>query len=97
MLRELSAVLLEMQASLAPYAGTLAGVAGADGVGAQVRLADASIELPLDLRVVLADGGAQLQADVPRSLDDLHWRDGCSRIRLRLQAWPCEPCEAAAS
>jgi len=87
MLRELSEVLLEMQESLAPFASARGGTTGEF---VQVHLADAFIELPLDLRVVLADSGAQLQADVPRSLNEMHWRDGCSRIRLRLQALPCE-------
>jgi len=48
------------------------------------------LELPLDLRVVFADGGARLDADVPRSLADAHWRDGVSRIRLAIVACPCE-------
>jgi hypothetical protein len=88
MLRELSTVLLEMQESLAPFGDAASGV----------RLHDASLELPLDMRLVIADGGVRLDADVPRSLADLNWRDGASRLRLRIEAmpWPADdPGEAA--
>jgi hypothetical protein len=83
MLRELATVLLEMQESLAPFAVEAPA-------GPRIRLQDAVLELPLDLRVVFADGGARLDADVPRSLADAHWRDGVSRIRLAIVACPCE-------
>jgi len=94
MLRELSTVLIEMQQALAPFtAGALAAGAvradagaGASGGDTRIRLRDATLELPLDLRVVFADGGARLDADVPRSLADSNWRDGTSRLRLRIVA-----------
>lgn len=92
MLRELSTVLLEMQESLAPFAGP----AGEDATP-RIRLQDAVLELPLDLRLVIADGGVRLEADVPRSLADMNWRDGASRLRLRIEAmpWPDDaPAEA---
>jgi len=88
MLRELSTVLVEMQEALAPF------VAGADD--ARVRLRDAALELPLDLRVVFADGAPRLDADVPRSLADMNWRDGSSRIRLSLVAEAAPQDEEAA-
>jgi hypothetical protein len=81
MLRELSAVLVEMQEALAPFS-TGTGSTGHAGL----RLRDAMLDLPLDLRVVFADGGPRLEADVPRSLADAHWRDGTSRIRLSIVA-----------
>jgi len=94
MLRELSTVLLEMQEALAPFHGS----ATASDTAPRIRLQDATLELPLDLRVVLADGGARLEADVPRSLADTNWRDGCSRIRLTIQAtaWPEDNLQEAA-
>jgi len=82
MLRELGELLLEMQQSLVPF-----GVAGAEGMP-EIRVRDAQLTLPLDWRVVLADGGPQLQADVPRSSGDLQWRGGPSRLSLRLVAEP---------
>jgi hypothetical protein len=92
MLRELSTVLLEMQDALAPFQGP-----AAPATASRIRLQDATLELPLDLRVVLADGGARLEADVPRSLADANWRAGCSRLRLTIQAvpWPEDDEEAA--
>ena len=80
MLRELSALLLEMQESLLPF-----GVAGVGAVP-EIRVRDAQLTLPLDWRVVLAEGGPQLQADVPRSSGDLQWRGEPSRLSLRLVA-----------
>ena len=92
MLRELSTVLIEMQEALAPFAAdaaTLADAAARPRAGdTRVRLQDATLELPLDLRVVFADGAPRLDADVPRSLADAHWRDGVSRIRLSIVAAP---------
>ncbi len=93
MLRELSTVLLEMQESLAPFGGPVG-----DDTAPRIRLQDAVLELPLDLRLVIADGGVRLEADVPRSLADMNWRDGSSRLRLRIEAmpWPDdEPAEVA--
>ena len=86
MLRELSTVLIEMQEALAPF--TAGADAGAPAGDTRIRLRDATLELPLDLRVVFADGGAHLDADVPRSLADSNWRDGTSRIRLSIVATP---------
>ncbi len=90
MLRELSTVLIEMQEALAPFtAGALAGADASGPAGdTRIRLRDAMLELPLDLRVVFADGGARLDADVPRSLADSNWRDGTSRLRLNIVAAP---------
>ena len=97
MLRELSTVLIEMQEALAPFtAGASPGEDAADG-DTRIRLRDATLELPLDLRVVFADGGARLDADVPRSLADSSWRDGTSRIRLNIVATPAPDAEEFAS
>jgi len=82
MLRELSTLLVEMQEALVPF-----GVAGAGAVP-EIRVRDAQLTLPLDWRVVLADGGPQLHADVPRSSADLNWRGEPSRLSLRLVAEP---------
>lgn len=90
MLRELSTVLIQMQEALAPFTAGAGAGAGADAAtdDTRIRLREATLELPLDLRVVLADGGARLEADVPRSLSDSNWRDGTSRIRLSIVATP---------
>ncbi len=77
MLRELSTVLLELQEALIPLAG---------GANNQVRLHDASLELPLDMRVVFSDGQPQLQADVPRSLQS--WPSAVSTLRIRIEGQP---------
>ena len=82
MLRELSTLLVEMQEALVPF-----GVAGVGAVP-EIRVHDAQLTLPLDWRVVRADGGPQLQADVPRSSADLNWRGEPSRLSLRLVAEP---------
>ena len=82
MLRELSTLLVEMQESLVPF-----GVMGQGGAP-DIRVQVAQLTLPLDWRVVLADGGPQLQADVPRSSADLNWRGEPSRLSLRLVAEP---------
>ena len=99
MLRELSTVLIEMQEALAPFtAGAIAGDdAGGPAGDTRIRLRDALLELPLDLRVVFADGGPRLDADVPRSLSDSNWRDGTSRIRLSIVAVPAPDAEEHAS
>jgi hypothetical protein len=81
MLRELSTVLLELQESLLPF-----GAGSLDETGTQVRLHAAQLVLPLDLRIVLAEGAPQLQADVPRSSADLNWRGEPSRLSLSIVA-----------
>ena len=101
MLRELSTVLIEMQDALAPFtAGAVAlehaqAVADAGAGDTRIRLRDATLELPLDLRVVFADGGARLDADVPRSLSDSNWRDGTSRLHLTIVAVPADDAEVS--
>jgi hypothetical protein len=82
MLRQLSTVLVEMQEALAPF--NVSAQQEAPGI----RLHDANLELPVDLRIVFADGGPLLEADVPRSYADSNWRDGCSHIRLTIAATP---------
>ncbi len=92
MLRELSTLLVEMQESLVPFV-VQEGVAG-QGAAPEIRVRDAQLTLPLDWRVVLADGGPQLQADVPRSSADLHWRCEPSRLSLSLVALAPSPASA---
>lgn len=84
MLRELSTVLEELQESLLPF-----GLSG-QCAAADLRVHEAQLTLPLDWRVVLADGSPQLQADLPRSSADRHWRGEPSRLSLRLVAQALE-------
>ena len=72
MLRDLSIVLTELQDGLTVPA-TRAGV----------RLNAVDMTLPMDMLVVLRDGGCVLLADVPRSFPQNTWRGQGSRLHLR--------------
>lgn len=75
MLRELSTLVLELQEAMLPFGY---------GLDNQVRLHDASLELPVDIRVVFSEGQAQLQADVARSFH--FWPGAVSTLRLRIES-----------
>ena len=77
MLRELHQALTELQASVAPLAS--AAEAG-------VRVATLALTLPLDMVVVLRDGGCVLLADLPRNSADASWHEVPSRLHLTLEA-----------
>jgi hypothetical protein len=79
MLRELHEVVTELQASVAPLAqAALAGV----------RLQALALNLPLNMVLLLRDGGCVLLADVPRNLADAPWNLEPSRLQLTLCATP---------
>ncbi len=80
MRRELATVLDELRDGL---------VQGAAAAG--LRLTSAEMSLPMDLLVVLGDGGLRLLADVPRSHADEPWRGvPVSRLHVRWEAVPAE-------
>jgi hypothetical protein len=81
MLRELHQSLLELQASVVPFAS--AAEAG-------VRVESIALTLPLDMVVVLRDGGCVLLADLPRNSADSSWHEAPSRLQLTLEAVPTE-------
>ncbi len=76
MRRELATVLDELRSGLVQGA-SLAGM----------RLTGVEMTLPMDLLVVLRDGGLRLLADVPRSRTDDPWRlEQRSRLSIRWEA-----------
>jgi hypothetical protein len=76
MRRELSTVLDELRSGLVQSASH-----------AGMRLTGVEMALPMDLLVVLRDGGLTLLADVPRSRCDDPWRnEQVSRLSIRWQA-----------
>jgi hypothetical protein len=78
MRRDLSTVLDELRDGLV-HSATRAGM----------RLTGVEMTLPMDLLVVLRDGGVALLADVPRSRADDPWRDAQgTRLHIRWQALP---------
>ena len=85
MLRELHQSLTELQGSVAPLAS--ASEAG-------VRLSTLVLTLPLDMVVVLRDGGCVLLGDVPRTSADASWQEVPSRLHLTLHALPMEVADA---
>src|SRR5438105_2231141 len=85
MRRELATVLDELRSGL---------VQGAARAG--VRVTGVEMTLPMDVLVVLRDGGLALLADVPRSRADDPWRDvESSRLSIRWQAMSPEEVERA--
>jgi hypothetical protein len=77
MLRDLGTVLEELHDGMTGYA------ARARAPGRAVRIAQAEMSLPMDVRLVLRDGGCALLADVQRSRADAPWReDTPSRLRI---------------
>ncbi len=80
MRRELSIVLDELRSGLVQSAAQ-----------ASMRLTSVEMTLPMDLLVVLRDGGLTLLADVPRSRADDPWRDlQGSRLSICWQALDSE-------
>ena len=79
MLRELHEVICELQSSVAPM--TVAASAG-------LRIDGLELNLPLDMALVLRDGGCTLLADLPRNTADAAWERAPSRLHLTLQATP---------
>ena len=79
MLRELHQSLIELQASVVQLAS--AAEAG-------MRVDSLALTLPLDMVVVLRDGGCVLLADLPRNSADSSWNEAPSRLRLTLDAVP---------
>ena len=76
MRRELAVVLDELRDGL---------VASAERAG--MRLTGVEMSLPIDMLVVLRDGGVMLLADVARSRADDPWRDvDATRLSIRWQA-----------
>ncbi|NML44210.1 hypothetical protein HHL11_10650 [Ramlibacter sp. G-1-2-2] len=81
MLRELHEVIGELQESIAPMAVA---------AGAGMRLSGLSLDLPLDIALVLRAGGCVLLADVPRNLADATWTIEPNRLQLTLACVPVE-------
>lgn len=79
MLRDLATLLEDLQR-------------GIDAAAQQsgVRLTDAEMTLPVDVALVLRDGGCALLADAPRNAADAAWRQAQSRLTLRLGTLPTE-------
>jgi len=76
MRRDLSTVLDELRSGLLQSAAN-----------AGLRLTGVEMVLPMDLLVVLRDGGVTLLADVPRSRADDPWRSvEASRLSIRWRA-----------
>ncbi|GAA5785136.1 hypothetical protein GCM10007860_33610 [Chitiniphilus shinanonensis] len=81
MLRDLSDVLVELQEGIS--------AAGARrGLG--VRLTEAEMTLPMDVRPVFRDGGCVVLADVLRNYADADWLETPSRLYVRWGETPTE-------
>lgn len=74
MRRDLAAVLDELRDGLARSAAR-----------AGLRLSGVEMTLPMDVLVVLRDGGVSLLADLPRSRGDDALRADVSRVHIRWQ------------
>jgi hypothetical protein len=61
MLRELSQTLLDLHTAMEQMAR------GASRAGASIRLTGLELDLPVEARVIFADGGCRLLTDMPRS------------------------------
>ena len=81
MLRELYQSLAELQNSIAPLAS--AAQAG-------VRISTLSLTLPLDMAIVLRDGGCVLLGDFARNSADASWCETPTRLHLTLEAQPVD-------
>lgn len=81
MLRELHQSLAELQDSVAP-------LASAAQVG--VRISTLALTLPLDMAVVLRDGGCVLLGDFARNSADASWCETPTLLHLTLDARPVE-------
>jgi len=79
MLRDLCAVLADLQGGLQAAAGR-----------AGVRLTQAEMTLPVDTVLALKGGGCVLLADVARSYADAGWREQPCRLTLSWQQVPTE-------
>ena len=73
MLRDLSTVLEDLLQGMQ---------AAAARAGGGVRIARAEMTLPVDIALVLKDGGCALLADVARNAADAAWQQTPSRIAL---------------
>jgi hypothetical protein len=81
MLRDLAAVLIDLQAGMQALARSSAS---------GVRINEASMTLPVDTAVRFEDGGCTLMADVTRSYAGAGWQTAPSRLVL---AWAEVPTE----
>jgi hypothetical protein len=79
MLRDLATMLADLQDGIH---------AAAQQAG--VRLTEAEMTLPVDVALVLKDGGCALLADVPRNAAAAPWWQAQSRLTLRFCALPTE-------
>ena len=79
MLRDLATMLEDLQSGMR---------AAAQQSG--VRLTEAEMTLPVDVALVLKDGGCALLADVPRNAADAPWWQAQSRLTLRFGTLPTE-------
>lgn len=82
MLRELSAVLLDIHAGLDQYA------VAATARGIPITLSAVDVTLPLDTRVIFEHGGCTLLADVPRSRSGENWSQQRSALSVSWSAVP---------
>ncbi|XZG68933.1 hypothetical protein ACTSKR_09725 [Chitinibacteraceae bacterium HSL-7] len=80
MLRDLSDMLMDLHD----------GVCVASARAAGVRIVNAEMTLPVDVRAVFRDGGCVLQADVLRNRVDADWLDTPSRLLIVWSEMPVE-------
>ncbi|UXY14503.1 hypothetical protein N8I74_14420 [Chitiniphilus purpureus] len=81
MLRDLADVLLDLHEGM---------TAASQRWHTGVRLVDAQMALPMEVRAVFRDGGVVLQADVLRNLADAGWLAQPSRLTLTWSETPVE-------
>jgi len=81
MLRDLDVLLDELQQGL---------MSVLDEKVIHLRIKNAEILLPVDLRIIFRDGGVIIQGDVQRNYDDAHWFDDFSRLRIVWQEMATE-------
>ncbi len=81
MLRDLAILLEELQQGL---------TSAISDPALDMRITNAQILLPVDMRIIFRDGGVVLQGDVQRASDDQHWFDGFSRLQIEWQEIPVE-------
>jgi hypothetical protein len=82
MLRELSQTLLDLHAGFEQMA------AQSSTHGASIRLTGMELTLPVDLRMIFADGGCRLLTDVPRSRSEGALATPSSRLMVRWEQRP---------
>jgi hypothetical protein len=81
MLRDLAAVLEDLQRGMQD---------ASRHTGSGVRIAQAELTMPVDMALVLKDGGCALLADVSRNGADAEWLDSPSRLTLSWSELPTE-------